>query len=56
MFHDGCFISKCGYFQVNVQISFFEIYNEKIHDLLQHDNKDKLGKKVNVGFFLSGKI
>ncbi len=46
-------ISQSTFLQVNVQISFFEIYNEKIHDLLQHEFKDKLtGKKVNVSHFI----
>ena len=33
---------------INVEISFFEIYNEKIHDLLCPSAKDKTGKKPNV--------
>ena len=38
-----------SFFQVNinVEISFFEIYNEKIHDLLG-SCKDKAGKKQTV--------
>ena len=38
------FVSQGG---VNVELSFFEIYNEKIHDLLG-SIKDKLGKRQNV--------
>ena len=41
-----------SHFQVsiNVEISFFEIYNEKIHDLLAQGNTSKVapGKKLNV--------
>lgn len=33
---------------INVEISFFEIYNEKIHDLLCPTAKDKMGKKPNL--------
>ncbi len=33
---------------ITVEISYFEIYNEKIHDLLGPSNKDRSGKKVNV--------
>lgn len=32
---------------LNVEISFFEIYNEKIHDLLGQ-TKDKSGKRNTV--------
>ena len=37
---------------MNVEISFFEIYNEKIHDLLAPSTKDKTGKKTNVSQLL----
>jgi hypothetical protein len=33
--------------KINVEISFFEIYNEKIHDLLA-SAKEKGGKKPTV--------
>ncbi|CAH1787951.1 unnamed protein product [Owenia fusiformis] len=33
--------------KINVEISFFEIYNEKIHDLLG-SSKDKTGRKTNL--------
>jgi len=35
--------------QFTVEISYFEIYNEKIHDLLA-PNKKKDNKKVQVNF------
>lgn len=34
--------------KLNVEISFFEIYNEKIHDLLSSSTKEKSNKKANV--------
>lgn len=36
--------------KINVEISFFEIYNEKIHDLLA-SSKEKGGKKPTVSYF-----
>lgn len=33
---------------LNIEISYFEIYNEKIHDLLCPSTKDKTGKKANL--------
>ena len=37
--------------QFTVEISYFEIYNEKIHDLLA-PSKKKDNKKVQVNFYL----
>ena len=37
--------------KINVEISFFEIYNEKIHDLLA-SSKEKGGKKPTVSKYL----
>lgn len=34
----------------NIEISYFEIYNEKIHDLLCPSVKDKQGKKPSVSY------
>ena len=39
--------------KVNVEISFFEIYNEKIHDLLGPLTKDKYtGKRQTVRIYI----
>lgn len=38
--------------QFTVEISYFEIYNEKIHDLLA-PSKKKDNKKVQVNFYLT---
>ena len=38
--------------KINVEISFFEIYNEKIHDLLA-SSKEKGGKKPTVSKYLT---
>lgn len=44
------FIYTFGQVKINVEISFFEIYNEKIHDLLA-SSKEKGGKKPTVSYF-----
>lgn len=41
------FLSVCLQVKITVEISFFEIYNEKIHDLLA-SSKEKNGKKTTV--------
>lgn len=44
------FIYSFAQVKINVEISFFEIYNEKIHDLLA-SSKEKGGKKPTVSYF-----
>lgn len=44
------FIYTFAQVKINVEISFFEIYNEKIHDLLA-SSKEKGGKKPTVSYF-----
>ena len=42
--------------KLNVEISFFEIYNEKIHDLLSSSTKEKSIKKTNVSGVILSKL
>ena len=42
--------------KIHAEISFFEIYNEKIHDLLASSPKEKRGKKSTVSWKTIAKV